>query len=58
MIYFSSNVKEKSLDKLQKIMTRISAVGLNHATTMAKLLDQETLVDRGHTGRGRPILPP
>jgi hypothetical protein len=31
-------------------MARISAVGLNHARTMTKLLDQETLAARGHTG--------
>jgi len=50
LIYFSSSAKEKSLDKLQKIMARISAVGLNHARTLAKLLDQEILAARGHTG--------
>jgi hypothetical protein len=49
-IYFSSNAKEKSLDKLQKIMERISAVGLNHAITQAKLLHQEILAARGNTG--------
>lgn len=49
LICFSSNVKEKSLDKLEKIMARISAVVLNHARTMAKL-DQKTLAVRGHMG--------
>jgi len=49
LICFSSNVKEKSLDKLEKIMARISAVGLSHAKTMAKL-DQKTLAARGHMG--------
>ena len=50
LIYFSSNATEKSLDKLQEIMTRIVAVGLNHARTLAKLLDQENSAARGHTG--------
>jgi len=31
-------------------MARISAVGLYHARTLAKLLVQETLAARGHTG--------